>query len=97
MIWSFGDEGTRDIFTGVNSKQARKKLDPSLHHIAYRKLYMIDVAHNLDDLKVPPSNHLEVLKGKLRDYYSIRINTQYRIIFAWGPRGAERVEILDYH
>lgn len=97
MIQSFGDEGTKDIYDGNNTKRARKKLDSSLHEVACRKLDMIDVAHNLNDLKVPPSNHLETLKGKLKNYYSIRINDQYRIIFSWGPRGPESVEIIDYH
>ena len=97
MIQSFGDSGTQDIFNGINSKRARKKLDPSLHSIAHRKLDMIDAAHNLNDLKVPPSNHLEALKGVLQGYYSIRINVQYRIIFIWKAPGAEKVEIVDYH
>ena len=97
MIRSFADEGTEDIFNGINSKRARKKLDPLLYPIARRKLDMIDAAYNLSDLKVPPSNHLETLKGTLQGYYSIRINDQYRIVFAWCNHGAENVEIMDYH
>ncbi len=97
MIRSFADEGTKDIFNGINSKQARKKLDPLLHSIACRKLDMIDAAYTLNDLKVPPANRLEALKGTLQGYYSIRINDQYRIIFSWSADGAENVEIIDYH
>jgi toxin HigB-1 len=97
MIRSFGDNGTQDIFNGINSKRARKKLDPSLHLVACRKLDMIDSAYTLNDLKAPPANCLEALKGSLKDYYSIRINDQYRIIFIWKPSGAENVEIIDYH
>jgi toxin HigB-1 len=97
MIQSFADKGTQDIFNGINSKQARKKLDPSLHSIAWRKLDMIDAAHNLNDLKVPPSNHLEGLKGTLQGYYSIRINDQHRIVFSWCKQGSENVETIDYY
>jgi toxin HigB-1 len=97
MIRSFADEGTKDIFNGINSKQARKRLDPSLHSVACRKLDMIDASYTLNDLKVPPANRLEALKGTLQGYYSIRINDQYRIIFSWSQYGAENVEIIDYH
>lgn len=97
MIQSFADSATEDIFNGVNSKQARKRLDPSLYSIACRKLDMLDAAINLNDLKVPPANRLEALKGDLKGKYSIRINDQYRIIFVWGIKGPEQVEIIDYH
>lgn len=95
MIRSFGDGATKDIFNGINSKRARKKLDFSLHVIAYRKLDMINAAVCLKDLLMPPSNRLEALKGCLKGNYSIRINN--RIIFAWGDYGPESVEIIDYH
>lgn len=97
MIRSFGDEATGDIFDGINTKRARKRLDPSLYPVACRKLDMLDAALNLDDLKIPPGNRLEPLKGGLRGKYSIRINDQYPIIFAWGIQGPEEVEITDYH
>ncbi len=97
MIRSFGDGGTQDIFNGINSKRARKKLDLVLHAIARRKLDMINFALSIDDLRVPPANHLEILKGRLKNFYSIRINDQYRIVFSWGELGAEEVEIIDYH
>lgn len=97
MIRSFGDDATRDIFDGINSKKARKSLDPILFPVACRKLDMIAAAVNLNDLRIPPSNHLEALKGNLVGWHSIRINGQYRIIFRWSEVGAEEVKITDYH
>jgi toxin HigB-1 len=97
VIQSFADSATEDIFNGLNSKQARKKLGPSLYSVACRKLDMLDAAIDLNDLKIPPANRLEVLKGNLKGKYSIRINDQYRIIFIWDIRGPEQVEIIDYH
>lgn len=97
MIQSFADEATADIFNGINSKCTRKKLDLALHRAASRKLDMLNAAIDLNDLKVPPANRLEALKGKLKGKYSIRINDQYRLIFNWGIRGPEQVEIIDYH
>jgi proteic killer suppression protein len=97
VIQSFADDATADIFNGINSKRARKKLDPSLYSVACRKLDMLDAANDLNDLKIPPANRLEPLKGDLKGKYSIRINDQYRIIFFWGIQGPEQVEIIDYH
>lgn len=97
MILSFANQGTENIFDGLNSKSARKILDPSLHAIASRKLDMIDSAIDLNDLKIPPSNRLEALKEDLKGKFSIRINDQYRITFIWKMQGAEYVEIIDYH
>lgn len=97
MIQSFADESTKDIFNGINSKLSRKRLDSSLHRIAYRKLDMLNAAWDLNDLKIPPGNKLEALKGSLKGKYSIRINDQYRIIFSWSPKGPEHVEVIDYH
>lgn len=97
MIQSFADSSTEDIFDGFNSRRARKKLDPSLYTAARRKLDMLDVAIDLNDLKIPPANRLEALKGNFKGKYSIRINDQYRIVFIWGIQGPEQVEIIDYH
>lgn len=97
MIRSFGDDATQDIFDGTNSKKARKSLDSALFPIARRKLDMIDAATNLNDIRIPPSNHLEALKGNLKGWHSIRINDQYRIVFCWTDEGAEEVKITDYH
>ncbi len=97
MIRSFNDAATEDIYNGNNTKQARKKLDFSLWTIASRKLDMLDAAYELSDLKIPPGNRLELLKGCYKNKYSIRINDQYRIVFHWGSQGPEQVEIVDYH
>jgi toxin HigB-1 len=98
MIKSFADDATRDIFDGVNSKKARRKgLDSHLFLIARRKLDMIDVSIDLNDLRIPSSNHLEILTGDLKGKHSIRINNKYRIVFYWTNQGAEEVEIIDYH
>ena len=96
-IESFIDDATHDIFDGLNTKKARKKLNTALFSVASRKLDMINAAADLKDLKIPPANHLEALKGTLKDKHSIRINNQYRIVFRWNGESAEEVEITDYH
>lgn len=65
--------------------------------MALRKLQQLDIARKLDDLRVPPGNRLEPLKGNRRGQYSIRINDKYRLCFVWADNGAEEVEIVDYH
>jgi proteic killer suppression protein len=65
--------------------------------VARRKLRQLEIAGRIDDLKVPPGNRLEALKGKRRGQYSIRINEQWRVCFRWADAGAEDVEIVDYH
>lgn len=98
MIESFKNQGTQDIFDGKSSKLARKICPPSLWKIASRKLDLLDSAVCLNDLKVPPGNRLEALKGDRLGQYSIRINEQYRLCFIWSERNtAEDVEIIDYH
>jgi proteic killer suppression protein len=69
----------------------------SLSRVARRKLRQLEVAGRLDDLRVPPGNRLEALKGDRQGQYSIRINDQWRICFRWSGNGAEDVEIVDYH
>lgn len=69
----------------------------ALRVLAERKLDYLDSASNLDDLRAPPGNHLERLKGDRDGQYSIRINARYRIVFSWTPDGPDQVEILDYH
>lgn len=96
MIESFADAATEDIFNGVRSAAARRRLPPALWPVAFRKLDQLDSAVALDDLRIPPGNHLESLKGDRRGQYSIRINGQYRICFKWTDAAAE-VEIVDYH
>lgn len=97
MIESFGDQETEDIYNGKRSKRALKRLCSSLWRVAYRKLAMLNNANRLEDLKVPPSNHLEKLRGTLKSYYSIRINDQWRVIFHWDREEAKDVKIVDYH
>ena len=97
MIRSFKNSATEDIFNGVNSKAARRICPRSLWKIAAKKLDLLDSAETLDDLRIPPGNRLEALKGEREGQYSIRINEQYRICFFWTRAGAEEVEITDYH
>ncbi len=97
MILSFKDLGTQDIFNGENTKSARKTCPQTLFDVAFRKLDQIDSAVELNDLRVPPGNRLEALKGERTGQHSIRINDQYRICFIWTNNGATEVEIVDYH
>ncbi len=96
MITSFGSKITEDIYHGIHSKDARK-FPRKLLPVVYRKLDMINSAQNRNDLRIPPGNRLEALKGKLSGFYSIRINDQYRIVFTMKGSNAEAVEIIDYH
>jgi proteic killer suppression protein len=93
MVVSFGSKETQKIWEG----ERIKGLPTDLQEIARRKLRMLNNSQSLADLQIPPSNHLEKLKGKLKDYYSIRINDQWRIIFKWEKGNAAEVEIVDYH
>lgn len=97
MIKSFKDVGTEDIFNGKNTKDARKLCSRELWKIATRKLDQLDSVSKLEDLRIPPGNMLEALKGERDGQYSIRINGQYRICFRWSEVGPDQVEITDYH
>ena len=97
MILSFANKATEDVFDGVNSADARKLLPRELLRIAFRKLDQLNAAGELVDLKIPPGNRLEQLKGDRKGQFSIRINDQYRICFSRTPEGPESVEIFDYH
>ncbi len=97
MIVSFKDRATEEIFNGVNSKAARKACPQTLWRIASRKLDQLDSVQSLEELKVPPGNHLEGLSGNRKGEHSIRINKQYRVCFIWGESGPINVEITDYH
>ena len=96
MIRSFADATTQDVFDGENSKAARK-LPRELHDKARRMLDLINAATRLDDLRVPPGNRLEALKGNFKGFHSIRINDQWRIVFKWLDGDADAVQIIDYH
>ena len=93
MIKNFKDKEAEKIFNDEFSK----KLPQSIQGIARRKLYMIDSSTSIEDLRIPPSNHLERLKGKRSREWSIRINKQYRICFKWINGNSEDVFIEDYH
>lgn len=97
MIRSFADIGTEDVFNGRNTKAARKTCPETLWSVARRKLDSLDYAVRLDDLRFPPGNRLETLKGARKNEHSIRINAQYRICFRWTDSGPEHVVIEDYH
>lgn len=96
MITSFNSKTTEDIFHGISSKAARS-IPESLWSVVQRKLDMINAAHLLIDLRIPPGNRLERLSGVKSAYHSIRVNDQYRIVFRWLDGNASEVEIVDYH
>jgi proteic killer suppression protein len=96
MIVSFRDRGTEDIFDGVSSKASRRTLPRELHERAARTLDRLDSAPSLKSLSLP-GLRLEALRGDRKGQHSIRINEQYRICFRCTRRGAEAVEIVDYH
>ena len=93
MIKSFGNKETEKVWEGIRSN----KLPNEIQNIARRKLRMINNGQNINDLRIPPSNHLEKLSGNLKDFYSIRINKQWRIILIWENDNAFEIEIVDYH
>jgi len=93
VIRSFRSRETERIWQG----EVSRKLPRSIQRVARRKLRMLNNAQNLTDLRVPPSNRLERLKGNRKGQYSIRINRQWRICFEWRNGDAQRVEIVDYH
>ena len=93
MIVSFKDKETAKIY----NQEFSKALPVNIQEVALRKLIMIDKAKNINDLRIPPSNHLEKLKSKLNNKYSIRINDQYRICFLYINENFYDLEIVDYH
>jgi proteic killer suppression protein len=93
MICSFGDKETEKIWLGIRSS----KLPIEIQDVARRKLRMLANSHNLSDLKIPPSNHLEKLSGNLAGKFSIRINQKWRLVFIWEENQAFEVQIIDYH
>ena len=93
MIRSFADKHTELLFL----REKVKRFAGSLQRTALRKLTLLDAAESLDDLRVPPGNRLEKLKGDREGQYSIRINDQWRICFRWSEGDAQEVEITDYH
>jgi proteic killer suppression protein len=97
MIQSFKAAGVEDIFNGKNTTAARRICPDSIWKIVVRKLDQLDSVASLQDLKIPPGNHLEALSGNRKGQHSIRVNDQYRICFIWTEQGPDQVEIVDYH
>lgn len=93
MIISFGNKETGKIWGG----ERVKKLPNEIQEVGRRKLRMLNNSQHLNDLMIPPSNKLEKLKGNLKEYYSIRINSQWRIVFKWENGNSFEVQIIDYH
>ncbi len=96
MIVGFGDEATEDMFHGDHTKAARR-IPIGIWKTACRKLDMLNAAHEVRDLAIPPGNRLEALHGKLAGQHSIRINDQFRVVFRWADGNAHEVRITDYH
>ena len=93
MIISFGSKETEKIWHG----ERVKNLPFEVQVIGRRKLRMLNNSQTISDLKIPPSNRLEKLSGKMKDLYSIRINNRWRIIFKWENGHSHEVKIVDYH
>ena len=93
MILSFGSKETEKIWNGLRVKG----LPNEVQEVGRRKLRMLNNSQNMADLKIPPSNRLEKLSGSWKNFYSVRINDQWRIVFKWDRGNASEVEILDYH
>jgi proteic killer suppression protein len=93
MLLSFGSKETEKIWNGIRVK----KMPIEIQNTGRRKLRMLNNSQDIADLRIPPSNWLERLTGKLSGFYSIRINKQWRIIFQWENGNASEVEIIDYH
>jgi toxin HigB-1 len=97
VIRSWAGNGTEDLFNGVDSRQARRTCPIALWSIARRKLDQLNRARAIEELKIPPGNRLERLRGDRAGQYSIRINDQYRVCFRWEGGYADEVEVTDYH
>lgn len=93
MIANFADRFTERVYDG----ERVKGFPSDVFSVAWRKLDMLNRVHTLEDLRIPPANRLEALKGDLRGFHSIRINDQWRIVFRWRDGNAEAVRITDYH
>jgi proteic killer suppression protein len=93
VIRSFRDSETRKIFERSRSR----RFSAGVQKLALRKLLMVDAAESIDDLRVPPGNRLEKLKGKREGQHSVRVNDQWRVCFKWKDGDAHEVEVVDYH
>ena len=93
MILTFGSKETDYIWNGIRVK----KMPIDIQSVGRRKLRMLNNSQNISDLRIPPSNRLEKLSGNLKEFYSIRINNQWRVIFLWEDGNSKEVQIIDYH
>ena len=93
MIQSFADKDTERLW----NRERVRSIDSRIHSVALRKLRQLGYTQTLDELRIPPGNRLEALKGDRRGQFSIRINDQWRICFRWSAAGPEEVEIVDHH
>jgi proteic killer suppression protein len=93
LIASFRDKEAAKVF----QREFSKRLPQAIQRQALKRLWMLDAAESLDDLRIPPANHLEALKDDRQGQHSIRINQQWRICFVWADGVAKEVEIVDYH
>jgi toxin HigB-1 len=93
MILSFANKDTESIWNGLRVKN----MPLEIQSVGRRKLRMLNNSQTINDLRIPPSNRLEKLGGKLDGFYSIRINDQWRIVFKWIEGQSEEVKIVDYH
>lgn len=96
VIASFGNRATSDLFHGISSSRVRR-LPAQIKESALYKLDVLNAAQALEDLKSPPGNRLEALKGDFVGFHSIRINNQWRIVFRWQASNAHDVQVIDYH
>ena len=96
MIVSFGDPATEALYHGATDRRTRR-FPRDIMKTSLRKLDMLAAAVTLEDLRVPPGNRLEALKGDLKGEHSIRVNDQWRIVFRWTPQGPAEVRLIDYH
>jgi proteic killer suppression protein len=93
VIISFLDIDTEKVWDRISSR----KFSPDLQRMAQRRMVLLDAAEVLEDLRIPPGNRLEALKGDRAGQHSIRVNNQWRICFVWTKHGPEKVELVDYH
>jgi proteic killer suppression protein len=93
VIQSFADKTTERVWL----REITKRIRPDIQGLAQRKLRQLNAADSLNDLRVPPGNRLEALKGARRGKHSIRVNDQFRICFRWTPNGPTDVELTEYH
>lgn len=96
MIVSFGNQATADLYHGRRSARARR-VPASIAPAVVRKLDLVNAAHQLRDLRSPPGNRLETLRGDWKGFFSIRVNDQWRIVFQWSDGRAHEVQLADYH